>query len=77
MTISYPVVVENIKQLTLEEQLSLLEALSRLIRGTLHQEARPANSKANLRGILKPDGALPSEEALKDAYADYLIEKYK
>jgi len=77
MTISYPAVVENIKQLTLEEQLSLLETLSRLIRGTLRQEARPANSKANLRGILKPDGALPAEKALKDAYADYLIEKYK
>lgn len=75
MTIPYPVVVENIKQLTLEEQLSLLETLSRLIRGTLRQEAKPTNSRANLRGILKPDGALPSEQALKDTYADYLIEK--
>jgi len=76
-TVSYPTVVENIKQLTLEEQLTLLETLSRLIRGTLRSEAKPASSRTNLRGILKPDGALPSEEALKDAYADYLIEKYQ
>lgn len=77
MTISYPTVVENIKRLTLEEQLTLLEAISRLIRGALHQEARPTNSRANLRGILKPENASPSEEELTDAYTQYLIEKYK
>jgi hypothetical protein len=77
MTVSYPAVVENIKQLTLEEQLTLLETLSRLIRGTLRQEAKPTDSRANLRGILKPDGVLPPEEELTDAYTQYLIEKYK
>ncbi len=77
MTVSYPKVVENIKQLTLEEQLTLLETLSHMIRGTLRRETKPTNAKANLRGILKSDSALPSEEELTNAYTQYLIEKYQ
>lgn len=76
MAISNPTLVEEIKQLTVEEQLALLETISRLIRGSLHPKAVTADSVSKLRGILKPEGVLPTDEELSDAHTDYLIEKY-
>ena len=29
-----------------------------------------------LRGVLKPDGPLPSDAQLQDSYTEYLVEKY-
>ncbi len=62
----------EIEQLPLDEQLALLEALSRHIRQTI--EKRP---KLDLRGILADDADPPSDETLKEDYINYLEEKYR
>jgi hypothetical protein len=37
----------------------------------------PQGTLADLRGIAKRDGPAPTDEELKDEYADYLIQKYQ
>jgi hypothetical protein len=34
-------------------------------------------SAARLRGILKPDGPIPTDREIKEDYVSYLIEKYQ
>ena len=63
--------LNEIEQLPLEEQLAVLEALSRHIRRSLEQRPR-----RNLRGILATDAEPPTDDEIKDDYADYLIKKY-
>jgi hypothetical protein len=48
----------EIDHLSLEEQLTLLEALTRRIRSTVHP-----SQGSHLRGILRPEGDLPTDEA--------------
>jgi hypothetical protein len=64
--------LSEIEQLPLDEQLALLEALSRHIRESL--EKRP---RLNLYGILATDSEPPSDEALREDYTDYLENKYR
>lgn len=64
--------LSEIDHLSLEEQLTLLEALTRRIRTTV-QAVQPSQ----LRGILRPDEALPTDEAIQQDYVDYLEEKYR
>ena len=44
-------------------------------------ETRPSPddefSAARLRGILKPDGPIPTDREIKEDYVSYLIEKYQ
>ena len=44
-------------------------------------EPRPATddefSAVRLRGILKPDGPIPTDREIKEDYVSYLIEKYQ
>ena len=77
MAVSYPALIEEIKQLTVEEQLALREVLDRLIRSAPSSEMRTPGSVAKLRGILKPEGAVPTDEELSDAYTDYSIKKWR
>lgn len=62
----------EIDQLSLEEQLTLLEALSRRIR-----ESVRASRVSHLRGILRPEGDVPTDDELKQDYLSYLEEKYR
>lgn len=62
----------DIEQLSLEEQLTLLEALTRRIRSTVK-----ASQSGHLRGILRPEGELTTDTALKQDYIDYIEEKYR
>ncbi len=36
----------------------------------------PDKSSKLVRGMLKPDGQMPTDEDLKQDYTDYLIRKY-
>lgn len=72
----YQELVEEIKQLSLEDRLSLLELISRLVREELRSDKPQSDSFLHLRGILKPEGPLPSESELADDHTQYLIEKH-
>ena len=64
----------QIQKLPLEDRLTLLEALTR----GLQEEKRPRKRVpvAEIRGIAKPDGPIPTDEELKEDYTRYLMEKY-
>jgi hypothetical protein len=84
--------IEEIKQLSVTERIALIEAITRSVREELeaHGEttpsARPESEQVEgqdklrisqrLRGILKFEGEPPTDEEVKDMYADYLSEKY-
>lgn len=85
-------VIEEIRRLSVAERIALLEIISRSVReeleaggvvsdGAAAHEARSrlerrAAAVRRLRGILKFEGAAPSDEELKDDYVTYLSEKY-
>jgi len=62
----------EIEQLPLEDQLVLLEVLSRHIRLSLDKR-----TKLDLYGILATDSEPPSDDELRDDYTDYLEKKYR
>jgi hypothetical protein len=71
----------EIPRLTTQEQLLLLEAVSRSLREGLalmnpDQRALREATVDRLFGVLRPDGTSPTDAELKDAYTDYLSEKY-
>jgi hypothetical protein len=68
--------IAEIRRLPMEERLLLLESLSRDIRESLRPRVPKGSSLERVLGMLAPDGPLPTDEALRDAYADYLTEKY-
>lgn len=68
--------LDQIKQLSLEERLELIEVLTRSISEELRPRQRNGSSLSRVRGLLKPDGPLPSDDELQDAYTNHLLEKY-
>ncbi len=69
--------IEEIRQLPLEQRMELLEALSRSVEEELRIQRKGERSTVNrLRGIAKPDGVPPSDEEIKEDYTRYLAEKY-
>ena len=75
---TYREMAVEIERLPLNEQLALLEALTRALRKTLTQSdmKKPGQPPRLVRGMLKPDGPMPTDEELKQDYTDYLIRKY-
>ncbi len=76
----YREVVSEAKRLPMDEQLQLVEEL---LRGMRLAAWRPTDGKrrrvkpfSKLRGALKPEGPLPSDNEIADAYTKHLIEKY-
>jgi hypothetical protein len=68
--------IEEIRQLPLEERMKLLEEISRSVREEMHPRADRESAVRRLRGIAKPDGPMPSDEEIKEDYTRYLTEKY-
>jgi len=68
--------IEEIRQLPLEERLELLEIISRSVRAERRPRASSGSVSSRLRGIAKFDGPPPSDEELKEDYIRYLTEKY-
>ena len=75
---TYNAIVSEIAQMPLNEQLMLLETISRLVRTKSISTTKPKIIPPIklTRGMLKPDGAIPSDEELKEDYVNYLIKKY-
>jgi len=77
---AYREIVSEAKRLPLHEQLQLVEEILRGMRETARPAARPKRRRIvpfrQLRGALKPDGPLPIDAELKEAYTDHLVEKY-
>jgi hypothetical protein len=68
--------INEIKQLPLEERVELLEVISRSVREEMRPRLQRESIVKRLRGIAKPDGPPPTDEELKDDYVRYLTEKY-
>ena len=68
--------IEEIRQLPVEERVKLLEAIARSVREEMHTRADRESAVRRLRGIAKPDGPPPSDEEIKEDYTRYLTEKY-
>ena len=68
----------EVEQLSQEELLQLLEMVTRLLREALSAQTESAGVLPfeSLRGILKTDGPIPTDEELKEDYVNYLIRKY-
>jgi hypothetical protein len=66
----------GIKDLSFEERLLLLESLARDLREQSRQVTPKKSSINRIRGLLKPDGPLPTDAELADAYIDHLLEKH-
>ncbi len=76
----YREIVSEAKRLPLSQQLQLVEELLRAMRQAATPPARPKRRRAvafkQLRGALKVEGVLPTDDELKDAYTEHLMEKY-
>jgi len=78
--------ITKIKQLPLDQQRQVLQAISLHIEQTAnldreraenkHEENGGAAISRQLYGILQFDGGPPTDEEVKDMIADYLIKKY-
>ena len=68
--------ISEIKRLSLEERLELLKLLTHSLRDERQKRPREESSVNRVRGMLKPDGPIPSDSELNDEYTDYLVEKY-
>ncbi len=75
---TYQDLVTEIENLSLAEQLALMETLARFISRRTFKPAAPENSLERVRGMLKPAPGepLPTEAELADDYTDYLLKKY-
>jgi len=79
--------IEEIRRLPVADRVALIEVISRSLRedsalpvgdtrAAPERAADPPTLSQRLYGVLKFDGDPPTDEELKDAYADYLLEKY-
>jgi hypothetical protein len=66
----------EIMQLPLEQRIELLQAISRSVTEETRTREQRASAVRRLRGIAKFDGPPPTDEELKDDYAEYLMKKY-
>lgn len=75
---TYREIVAEIKQLPIDERLLLLEELIRSLRIDVAAAMKQQKGRAPRlwRGMLKPSGPMPADQEFKDAYEDYLVEKY-
>lgn len=73
---TYQELVTTIKKLPPEQRLSLLELLVESLRADIPTQVARPSSLARIRGMLKVNGPIPSDEALAEDYTNYLIEKY-
>ena len=68
--------IKEIKQLPVEEQIAVIDAISQSIREKTQSPETRVSIVDRLYGIAKPEGPMPSNEELKEDYIRYLTEKY-
>ncbi len=76
----YREIVSAAKRLPMGEQLQLVEELLRGIRKSAAETPRGKRRHVKrfleLRGALRPEGPLPTDDEIADGYTRHLIEKY-
>lgn len=75
--ITYQDVLVAIRQMPKEKRLSLMEELIHLLAAEMQPAPKRASSLLRVRGMLKPAVPAPSDHQFRDAYTDYIIEKYE
>jgi hypothetical protein len=77
---TYRELVTEARRLPVYEQLQLVEEILRGMRETALPASPPKRRRiipfVRLRGALRPEGPLPADAELKDAYTNHLLEKY-
>lgn len=73
---TYQQILAEIAEFPTEEKMQFMMDLNQLIQKELRLKYPPKTSAERVRGMLKPEGELPSDEELKEDYINYLIEKY-
>ncbi|MFN8474458.1 MAG: hypothetical protein U0822_19865 [Anaerolineae bacterium] len=73
---TYEQVVAEVMRLSRQDRLRLLAMIADSLQAELSTSIPRGVPADRLRGILKPDGPMPTDEELKDDYTRYLIEKY-
>ena len=74
---TYESLVEEVKQLSRQEQAQLRDVLTQALKAAARPPERKMVSAKEMRGILKPNGFIPSDQELKEDYINYLEEKYR
>jgi len=71
---TYQEIIRLVAQLPLDQQLMVLEELTRILRmALLERQKRKTHIR---RGVLKSPNLTLSDADVKESYTDYLIEKY-
>ena len=73
---TYREIVAEIERLPQAEQQALLIWLVRHARIETPRSHRSAPPAKLVRGMLKPEGPMPTDRELHDDYVEYLIRKY-
>lgn len=76
MGMTHVQLIEEIKQLPIEQRKELLEAISRSLQEETPSREDRIGIVERLRGIAKTDGPAPTDDDLKEDYIRYLTEKY-
>ncbi|MFZ4860409.1 MAG: hypothetical protein ACOYL3_28965 [Desulfuromonadaceae bacterium] len=75
--LKYEDLVSELQQRPLDERLSLLQVLAQSIQKEVKSAAVNLGTPAErLRGIAKPEGPLPSDEALEEMRFNDMLQKY-
>jgi hypothetical protein len=69
-------VMSEVRHLSLEDRLQLLELLTDTLREEWRVGSGGASSLARLRGALKSDDSPPTDAELSNIYTNHLLEKY-
>jgi hypothetical protein len=73
---TYVEVLETAKKLSPAQRRLLIEAIARSLEEEKATPPKRPSSLARVRGMLKVNGAPPSDDELSDDYTEYLIKKY-
>ena len=73
---TYSEIVNTVKNLPYEQQVSLIEMLAQSLRDEQKQADSQQSSLSKVRGLLKNDDMAQTKSQLTDDYTNYLIEKY-
>ena len=74
---TFETLVEAVKQLSRQEQAQLRDVLTQALNAAARPPERKMVLAKEMRGILKPNGFIPSDQELKEDYINYLEEKYR
>lgn len=66
-----------IPTLSFEERMIVLKAITNSLSNSERQKHKRGVGSGELRGVLKTSHPPPTDEEVKEAYTEYLLEKYK